>query len=423
VSATYVSRSTGPNVYQRPALYPKQLDAIFCPERYAIIEASTKSGKSAGCFTWLFEQALQAPVRGARYYWVAPWYKTARIMFDRATEKMGLPTSLYRANKSDLSLTLRRNGAVIEFRSAEKPDTLYGDDCYAAVLDEITRMRQEAFVAIRTTVTATQGPVRMIGNVTDRKNFAYHLARRAEAGEPSWHYAKLTAWDAVEAGVLAHEEIEDAARLLSPEVFAALYMAEAAEDGTCPFRPRFYPQPVSTKQPVAWGWDLGKSVDYTWGIGLDEDGRVCRSERWQRRPWPTTFRLIVGLTAGVPALVDATGLGDPSVESIQQQAAQLHGTANFEGFVFTMPSKQEIMESLGIAFEQDHVTLVDCACLSPVCVHCVLRAEVAAFQYEYTRLGVRYAAPEGMHDDGVCALALAHRKWAGVRKSGGVQVW
>jgi hypothetical protein len=38
-----------------------------------------------------------------------------------------------------------------------------------------------------------------------------------------------------------------------------------------------------------------------------------------------------------------------------------------------------------------------------------LRAELEAFGYEHTRTGVRYEAPPGLHDDGVCALALAVR--------------
>jgi hypothetical protein len=29
------------------------------------------------------------------------------------------------------------------------------------------------------------------------------------------------------------------------------------------------------------------------------------------------------------------------------------------------------------------------------------------FEYEFTRIGVRYTAPDGLHDDCVCALALA----------------
>ena len=37
-------------------------------------------------------------------------------------------------------------------------------------------------------------------------------------------------------------------------------------------------------------------------------------------------------------------------------------------------------------------------------------SELEAFEYEYTRTGVRYTAPPGMHDDCVCALALAVRR-------------
>ena len=36
-----------------------------------------------------------------------------------------------------------------------------------------------------------------------------------------------------------------------------------------------------------------------------------------------------------------------------------------------------------------------------------LRAELDIFEFEHTRTGVRYSAPQGSHDDGVCALALA----------------
>jgi len=35
--------------YQRPQLAHYQIDAIFNDARYGIIEASTKSGKTAGC--------------------------------------------------------------------------------------------------------------------------------------------------------------------------------------------------------------------------------------------------------------------------------------------------------------------------------------------------------------------------------------
>jgi hypothetical protein len=419
-------RAASPSTYVRPRLYPKQAEAIFCPQRYGIVEASTKSGKSAGAFCWLFEQALQAPHVGARYYWVAPWYKTARIMFDRAIGPMRLPAGLYTANKSDMSITLRRNGAVIEFRSAEKPDALFGDDVQAAVLDEMTRMRPEAWHAIRSTLTATQGPVRMIGNVKGRRNWAFLLAQDVRAGKLKetgrWHYAKLTAYDAVDGGVLAASEVEDARLTLPDHVFRELYLAEPTEDGACPFKPQY--RPLSTKAPVAWGWDLGKAVDFTWGIGLDEDGLVCRSHRWQRVAWPRTVERIVALTLDVPALVDSTGLGDPVLDQVQQRQQELlHRGGNFEGFKFTAPSKQQIMEGLALGLETPNVYGVACGCEGLECPHCQLRLELEGFEYEATRNGARYSAPAGMHDDGVCSLALAYAKWSALKKMGSVALW
>ena len=34
------------SVYQRPWLYAKQREAIFAPERYSLIESTTKAGKT-----------------------------------------------------------------------------------------------------------------------------------------------------------------------------------------------------------------------------------------------------------------------------------------------------------------------------------------------------------------------------------------
>ena len=43
------------------------------------------------------------------------------------------------------------------------------------------------------TLLATQGPIRVIGNVKGQRNWFYWLARWAEAGEPDMHHARLTA--------------------------------------------------------------------------------------------------------------------------------------------------------------------------------------------------------------------------------------
>ena len=115
---------------------------------------------------------------GQNFWWIAPVYPQAKIAYRRL--KRAVTQRLYQSNEAELTITLR-NGAVIGFKSAEKPDNLYGEDVYGAVLDEATRMREESWFAIRSTLTATQGKVRIIGNVKGRRNWAYRLARQAES--------------------------------------------------------------------------------------------------------------------------------------------------------------------------------------------------------------------------------------------------
>lgn len=375
--------------YTRPRLYAKQAAFLFTPARYSLTEASTKSGKTVGCIVWLFEQAA-AGSAGHNYWWVAPTFPVAKIAFRRM--KRAIPRALYTTNESELTLTLA-NGSVVWFKGADHPDSLYGEDVYAAVIDEASRMKDEAWHAVRSTLTATRGPVRIIGNVKGRRNWFYHLARKAQSGAPDMAYFKLTAYDAVAGGVLALEEVEDAKAVLPEQVFRELYLAEPSDDGGNPFGQdsiRACIAPQSVAAPVAWGWDLAKSQDYTVGIALDAQGHTCRFHRWQK-PWEDTIREIRHLTGTVPALVDSTGVGDPVLESLQKDRR------NFEGYKFTAPSKQQLMEGLAVAIQQRQITYPE----GPIVT------ELECFEYEYTRTGARYSAPEGLHDDCVMALALA----------------
>jgi len=374
-------------------VYAKQRQAIFNDKRYALIEASTKTGKTVGCIVWLCEQAMMGKA-GQNFWWVAPIFPQAKIAFRRL--KKGLPPGLYKANETELTITLA-NGAVIWFKGGDKPDSLYGEDVYAAVIDEASRVKEDAFHAVRSTLTATQGAVRIIGNVKGRKNWFYQMARKAEAGEPNMAYSRLLAYDAVEAGVLAADEVADAKSVLPDAVFKELYLAEPSDDGGNPFGIKAISlciKPISSEPAVAWGWDLAKSLDWCVGIGLDKVGNVCKFERFQK-PWQDTIRYIKNVTGRCPALVDSTGVGDPVLESLQE-----NGGENFEGFKFSSTSKQQLMEGLAVAIQQQQVGYPDG----------VIVSELEQFEYKYTRTGVKYSAPEGFHDDCVCGLALAVRR-------------
>jgi hypothetical protein len=140
--------------------------------------------------------------------------------------------------------------------------------------------------------------------------------------------------------------------------------------------------------------DLAKSVDWTVAIALDRYGRVCRFERFQK-PWNATIDAIDALVGRTPALIDSTGVGDPVLEALQRKRADV-----YEGFKFTGPSKQQLMEGLAVAIQQQQIGFPEG----------VIVNELEGFEYVYSRTGVKYSAPDGLHDDCVMALGLAWHK-------------
>lgn len=385
--------------YERPWLYPAQQAAIFdckdsrgVPARYGVIEASTKAGKTVGCMAWLVEQAIMHGGINRNFWWVAPVYPQAKIAFRRI--KTGLPKHLFIANESELTIKLLAIGSTIWFKTAEKPDNLYGEDVYAAVIDEASRCREESWIAVRSTLTATKGPVRIIGNVKGRANWHYRMARKAESGESNHAYAKLTAYDAVAGGVLSQSEIDDAKRVLPESVFRELYLAEPSDDQGNPFGIKHIDactvDYISEQRPFAIGVDLAKSQDWTVIIALDKGGMVCGFERFQMN-WEETEKRILSLIGDTPTLIDSTGVGDPIVERLQTKKPTV------TGYKFTSQSKQRLMEGLAVAIQSHKINFPD----GPI------KKELETFEFEYTRTGVKYTAPAGIHDDCVVALGLA----------------
>ena len=104
--------------FTRPELYAKQREALFCPERWALCEASTKSGKTVGCIAWILEQAF-AGQSGMNYWWIAPVADQARIAYSRV--KNGLTKGSFTALESPTPRIILMNGALIWFKSADNP--------------------------------------------------------------------------------------------------------------------------------------------------------------------------------------------------------------------------------------------------------------------------------------------------------------
>ena len=214
--------------YERPFLYEKQERAFFAPKRYSLVEASTKAGKTHACIVWIVELAVLHGQENYNYWWVAPTTAQAKIAMRRI--KAAVPKEFYHVNESERYLEFA-NGAKIWFKSGEKPDNLFGEDVYGAVLDEASRCRYDSFVALRSTITATRGPLRMIGNVKGKQNWFYMACRRVERSpRENEIYERITCHDAVAAGILDADEVEDARESLPENEFKELYEAIGQDD-------------------------------------------------------------------------------------------------------------------------------------------------------------------------------------------------
>ena len=380
-----------------PPVFDYQHKALFGSERYAVVEGSTKAGKTHPSIIWLLSELGRVGMPGRAFWWVAPTHEQAEIAYKRTKAMLASADAgqtIWTAQDVRKRIQVTGKGEIC-FKTGEDPDNLYGEDVFAAVMDEYTRQREESWYALRSTLTATGGRLRLIGNVNGRKNWGWRLARMAEQGKPGMSYTKLTWREPVGAGIMPLSEVEDARAMLPEAVFKELYEAEPSEDGSNPFGCQHIDGCVtgglSTAAPIAFGVDLAKSTDYTVVIGLDKSGAVCRFDRWHGVEWGQTEERIAAMVKGVKTLIDSTGVGDPIVERLKRSSPMC------DGFKFTQGSKQQLMEGLAVAIQQRRVRYPDGE----------IRKELDLFEYVPTRTGVTYSAPSGLHDDCVCALALA----------------
>ena len=369
------------------ALHDGQLRVLREAGRFNVLECGRRFGK-----THLGVQlAIDVAIDGGEVGWFAPTYKYLADPW-RAVEK-ALGPAIMKVDRVEKRLDLISGGSI-DFWSLDSVDAGRGRRYDRVIIDEAGIVRdlgpawQET---IRATLADKQGDAWFLGTPKGRNFFhrCFERGQIADGGWKSWRLPTTTN------PTIRDEEIEAARRELPKQVFEQEFLGVPADDGGNPFGLDAIERCIAEKSsnpPKAIGVDLAKSVDYTVVCGLDEAGSVCLLERWQA-PWSETIGRIERMLGEVPALIDSTGVGDPIVEDLQRKQPRV------EGFKFTQVSKQQLMEGLASAFQTGRIQIPDGW----------LRTECETFEYQYTRTGVRYEAPSGMHDDGVCALALALR--------------
>lgn len=375
-----------------PAPHVGQLRVLREAARFNVLECGRRFGKT----TLGQRLCVKTAVHGDPAAWFAPTYKLLAEVW-RELVRILTPAAA-QVIQQEKRIELMTGGSV-DCWSLDQPDAGRGRRYKRVLIDEagIVRNLQSAWQeAIRPTLADLRGDAWFLGTPKGSGSYFHKLFGFGQDGaREGWRSWRLPTTSNPK---IAQDEIEAARRDMPESAFQQEFMGVPADDGGNPFGLAAIHRcvaPMSNQPPACYGIDLAKSQDWTVVCGLDIAGNVCRLERWQS-DWGHTRERIIDMIGGTPALIDSTGVGDPIVEDIQRACMGV------EGFKFTAPSKQQIMEGLASAIQRQEIHFPEGW----------LTAELEAFEFEYRPGGVRYSAPEGMHDDGVCALALARQKFA-----------
>lgn len=305
-------------------------------------------------------------------------------------------------NRSSYEIRIPGMGEIW-FRTAENPSSLAGEGIRGAVVDEFSLMDPIVWSEYLQGTLLDHGGWAAFGGVPKGNNWASRLWYDA-ATLPGWLQVHATTYDNP---FIDNDSIDEIKGSTPERVFRQEYLAEIVEDGAifrgvrqaATAKPQGYAQDGHASHPkhtYVVGVDWGKYEDYSVFCVVDSTTReLCHLDRSNRIEYTAQVKRLEDLCKRfqVAQVVVETNANETTVELVRRAGLPVRE------FITTNQSKQNIIEGLMLGLESSKLKILN----EPV-----LLGELQAF--EATRLpggGLRYAAPEGYHDDCVMALALA----------------
>ncbi|MCS7029863.1 MAG: hypothetical protein NZ519_13990, partial [Bacteroidia bacterium] len=306
-----------------------------CPQVYC--KAGTKSGKTTAMIIFCIEFAIELDaknIHGANIWWIAPTYPVSQIAMNRLWAFIPPQYKpFFKLNKYQRYIEFPK-GIKIWFKSGDKPDRLFGEDVYAVVIDEASRVSEDVLEASISVLTATNGLLRCIGNSKGERNWFFFACKEAQEHEqrclqmgvkPQKKYLEMHTLDNPK---IDKKTVELAKSTLSEKRFKELYFNEILQEGDRAYDDELIKRCITTEMSnmpaVAFGVDIGKVTDYTVVLGLDINGNLAYFDRFKGRHLSNQTiakRILKGLETEhlLLAYVDGTGIYNMIAESVQKK--------------------------------------------------------------------------------------------------------
>ena len=166
--------------------HKKQEEVLLNPKKNKVIVCGRRAGKSQMIAAELIRGAVLNIYR--KQIVIAPTYKQAIIVFKKMIELMQIAKvddDIEKTLKSPHPQIIFKSGCIVDFGSADNPDSLRGEAYDRVFLDEGEFIKEEAMNAIRPLIYDTGAPL-WITTTPWRRNFVWEFWKRGLANDEDW---------------------------------------------------------------------------------------------------------------------------------------------------------------------------------------------------------------------------------------------
>jgi len=220
--------------------------------RYKILSCGRRFGKSFFSVLFLLNKPLEA---NERRWIVFPTYRQAKMVSWNLLKSI-FANKQATINETELSITLD-NGAKIELKGADKPDSLRGVSTTMVVMDEYAFMKENVWgEIIQPTLAESRGEALFVGTPSGLNHF-YDLFVKGQSDNSDYKSWQFTTLDG---GFISEEEVENAKKNLDKRTFQQEYEASfltAANRCAYNFSRDIHCRVMEKSPRMFWGIDFG----------------------------------------------------------------------------------------------------------------------------------------------------------------------
>jgi len=383
-----------------PKLWPHQAEFVSHPSRFTVCKSATKCGKTTAAAWWLAREAAKSP--GGMFWWVGPTNDVGLLGYKQVIHLLA-PVIV---KKSERPWKCRlANGAAILLKTAQEPDYLRGAGVLGMVLDEAgTPAFDPAWAEISTTIAATRGRLKIIGNPGDAGSFMDNAERWGmDPDMPDWDFRR---WKFLDRPTATLQDFNEAKIMLggddSPE-FRRYYLGETIHGAGSFFYNLDAVSTAAVEAPIPGrhyliGVDPCISSDYfvasVWDVVARRQVYYSRYKGTPSEQQEEEIDRIARLYNDAGIVIEENGPGGPMCRNLMIRGRTVYP------FSTNMSSKPKILMDYRSDIAHGTVTLLSDQ---------YQKHEHVAYQMRTTKIGTtKFGNPHGGHDDMVMANAIAN---------------